>query len=723
MYLPSGESPEKIRVGRVGTRVLLSFLGLALAGLVVFGGTLSAYAACSNPSPLPSGYAAPCPVFSVSPASLTQSGTLTLSASPQPGTDYIYTTAYYAQGSTWTATTLQGNNAAPSYSSGPAQGSLTPSILSSLPLGTNYVVLWDWLWDSTAGCYKGPGLNQCNTGTWRLQEFNLTAPTTNSCLTSTIAFQSQAIPAQSGSFRITFDATPTMNLMDGDIGLSANAAAAYTDMAAIVEFNNTDDITARNGGVYQAITAIPYTAGSAYHFRLDINIPNHTYSAYVTPTGQAEQAIGTNYAFRTEQASVASLAYLNLANTTGSQTLCNSLVSLSTSTSPTPTPTPTPTPSPTGCTSGCTNYYVSTTGSDSNSGTQAAPWKTLTHADSALTLGTSGTVVHVAAGTYSSNVSVNRGGSSQSLRLVIQCDAGVPDVYTAIGKCKFTNPFMIAANWVDIVGFDIGNNPGASVGIDIITNGGTTGNNDRAIGNYLHDIGQTAVDSVGIVGCPEAGIVLAQTNAVGTQVLRNLVVHYGSTNNTACNHAKGNYLDNGIIEGNIVIDGGVASVQLSMGCGSIVSNNVFIGGGNGNKGGIILEDVTSCLGHNTFNNNYFSNSTNAIFTQNAARCTSAAPNYYGHNISDSATIGTDVKITASCDTIAPNPWTHQVGSSFFVNYQTIGSSGDYHLKSGSLGINAGTTACASGATIPCVPSTDIVGNGWNGTIDVGAYGF
>jgi len=88
-------------------------IGLAFAGL--FGGALSVSAACTNPSPLPSGYAAPCPVWSVSPASVSQSGTLALSATPQAGTDYIYTTAYYAKGTQWLPLTLTGNNAAPSY--------------------------------------------------------------------------------------------------------------------------------------------------------------------------------------------------------------------------------------------------------------------------------------------------------------------------------------------------------------------------------------------------------------------------------------------------------------------------------------------------------------------------------------------------------------------------------------------------------------------------------
>jgi hypothetical protein len=166
MYLPHRESSEKRTFGRAGARGIWLLFGLAFAGL--FGGALSVSAACTNPSPLPRGYAAPCPVFSVSPASVAQSSSLTLSATPQAGTDYIYTTAYYAKGSTWLPITLTGNNAAPSYSSGPATGSLPSSSLSALPAGTNYIVLWDWLWDATAQCYKGPGLNQCNTGVWRI---------------------------------------------------------------------------------------------------------------------------------------------------------------------------------------------------------------------------------------------------------------------------------------------------------------------------------------------------------------------------------------------------------------------------------------------------------------------------------------------------------------------------------------------------------------------------
>src|SRR5229473_7074164 len=151
-------------------------LALFLSALLgVLGMIVPAYAACSNPSPLPTGFAAPCPVWSVSASSVPQSSTLTLSATPQAGTDYILTTAYISQGTAWNPYTLSGNNAVPNYSSSLASLTLSSAQLSSLSLGTHYAVVWDWLWDQTAQCYKGPGLNQCNTGQWRVQSFTITA--------------------------------------------------------------------------------------------------------------------------------------------------------------------------------------------------------------------------------------------------------------------------------------------------------------------------------------------------------------------------------------------------------------------------------------------------------------------------------------------------------------------------------------------------------------------
>ncbi|HWZ94711.1 MAG TPA: hypothetical protein VNW30_05905, partial [Opitutaceae bacterium] len=64
------------------------------------------------------------------------------------------------------------------------------------------------------------------------------------------------------------------------------------------------DIDAYNGTGYQAASVIPYAKNIAYHFRMVVNVPAHTYSVYVTPAGGTELTVGLNYAFRVAQASL-----------------------------------------------------------------------------------------------------------------------------------------------------------------------------------------------------------------------------------------------------------------------------------------------------------------------------------------------------------------------------------------------------------------------------------
>jgi len=45
--------------------------------------------------------------------------------------------------------------------------------------------------------------------------------------------------------------------MDGVMGLSSGASSSFSSLAAIVRFNNTGTIDARNGGAYAASAAIP----------------------------------------------------------------------------------------------------------------------------------------------------------------------------------------------------------------------------------------------------------------------------------------------------------------------------------------------------------------------------------------------------------------------------------------------------------------------------------
>jgi hypothetical protein len=118
--------------------------------------------------------------------------------------------------------------------------------------------------------------------------------------------------AQSGTFTAQFDAAVSLSPSNVTLGLCSGAQTAYTGLACVVRFNPSGDIDARNGGAYAAASTIPFSANVNYHFRLVVNVPAHTYSAYVTPAGGAETLIGSNYAFRTEQAGVTSLDTFNV---------------------------------------------------------------------------------------------------------------------------------------------------------------------------------------------------------------------------------------------------------------------------------------------------------------------------------------------------------------------------------------------------------------------------
>jgi hypothetical protein len=125
------------------------------------------------------------------------------------------------------------------------------------------------------------------------------------------SFQNTGFTPRNGGFSTTFNATPSASPTNAVVGLSAAAAATYADLAVIIRFNSSGMIDARNGGAYQAARSIPYSADTSYAFRLVVNVLDHTYSAYVTPVGGAEQTLALNYAFRTEQGSVTSLTTWN----------------------------------------------------------------------------------------------------------------------------------------------------------------------------------------------------------------------------------------------------------------------------------------------------------------------------------------------------------------------------------------------------------------------------
>ena len=150
----------------------------------------------------------------------------------------------------------------------------------------------------------------------------LTAAAIN-LVAQTTSWSNYSFPTQTTNFTASFDATPSQSGEDAVIGLAATNAAAYTDLAAIVRFSNTNTIDVRNGSAYGADVSVPYSAGTTYHFRMAVNLATHTYSVYVTPQGGSEIALATNYAFRTEQATDTSLSDIGGFSTSGSATVLN----------------------------------------------------------------------------------------------------------------------------------------------------------------------------------------------------------------------------------------------------------------------------------------------------------------------------------------------------------------------------------------------------------------
>jgi hypothetical protein len=136
-------------------------------------------------------------------------------------------------------------------------------------------------------------------------------------------WQNTSFASQSGSFTVQFDATPSATGINSVIGLSNGAQTAYTGFAALVRFNPSGDIDARNGAAYAAATSILYSAGMTYHFRVTVSVTTHSYSVFVTPPGGTELTVGSNFAFRTEQSTVASLDNFGTFAEVGSATACN----------------------------------------------------------------------------------------------------------------------------------------------------------------------------------------------------------------------------------------------------------------------------------------------------------------------------------------------------------------------------------------------------------------
>jgi Abnormal spindle-like microcephaly-assoc'd, ASPM-SPD-2-Hydin len=150
-----------------------------------------------------------------------------------------------------------------------------------------------------------------------------------SCEYSSGSWANTALSQGQGStFRITYDGTPSRSSANAISGLSSGSAEQYSDLATGVRFNPSGTIDVRNGSGFTATANIAYQAGVTYHFILDVNVANHTYSAYVVLLSR-QITLGSNVAFRSEQGSVSLLNTVGVMSSSGGLSICNVTLSSS----------------------------------------------------------------------------------------------------------------------------------------------------------------------------------------------------------------------------------------------------------------------------------------------------------------------------------------------------------------------------------------------------------
>ena len=343
-----------------------------------------------------------------------------------------------------------------------------------------------------------------------------------------------------------------------------------------------------------------------------------------------------------------------------------------------------------------TDLYVSTSGSDSNTGSLTAPFRTIQHA---ANLAKAGTVVHVAPGRYLENVNAKASGTA-ALRIRYISDTKWGAKVVGSGTEIMWNN---SGSYVDIIGFDItGPGRGGIVNLGsftLITN------------NYVHNLGVTG----GCTGSGGAGIDDANYNATDDDIIGNVVHDIGIPG--SCNKVQGIYHSNlrGHIYNNIVYRAAGFGIHLWHAANNVVimNNTLFANGagtvgggmvvGTGDAPGGIVLDNTIIANNIVFNNppggiiEYCSSGVNCIGTHNSVT---------NNLVYGNGKIGISLRVGSAYNTIAADPQ--------FVNYIADGT-GDYHLKTSSPAIDAGSSLNA--------PSTDLDSNArpQGAHYDIGAY--
>jgi parallel beta-helix repeat protein len=369
----------------------------------------------------------------------------------------------------------------------------------------------------------------------------------------------------------------------------------------------------------------------------------------------------------------------------------------------------TQTASPTGSPSGSalsvgTDYYVSTSGSDSNDGSSASPWRTIGHASAQLK---PGDTVHVLPGTYNESIFQMASGTATSrIRFISEQKWAAKIVATS-----YTSFEMRTGDYIDLVGFDL--TGGNDSGVEVDTS------HNKVLNNHVHDIPGNCVGGGGI---NVASFIYGQSdNLIDGNVVHNIGLNLDCAPNNAW-FMHGIYISTykATVSNNIVYAAGGYGIHLWHAAynATIVNNTVF----NNDAGGIILggvaseyqggpvaDDFTTVANNISVGNGRVYGKSGIIELGATGIHNSYVNNLVFQNFPSNIILQNGL---VAIGTITADPQ--------FVNYLP-GGGGDYHLQATSPAINAGTSSQA--------PTIDIdgghrpFGSGWDiGTYEFGAAG-
>jgi len=345
-----------------------------------------------------------------------------------------------------------------------------------------------------------------------------------------------------------------------------------------------------------------------------------------------------------------------------------------------------PVPSPSASKS---DFYVSASGNDANSGTLARPWKTINRA--ALQI-KAGDVVHVAPGEYRGNVKTSVNGNAGARIRFISDKQGAARIVGGSGEAAWQNK----GNYVDVMGFDV--TGGNANGIENLAS------NVRILGNTVHDILALCSPNGG------SGIINAEYTTHDNDIGFNFVHDIRAPARCNKRHGVGIYQTNlrGHVYNNVSIHNGSVGIQLWHAANAVVvANNMTLNNagpgiviGAGDSPGGIINDHSIVI-----NNISIHNGQEGIQEFGAT----GPDNRFQNNISFGNGAANMETITGTASgTIIADPQ--------FVN-NTGNWDGDYHLSPKSPAIDAGVSANS--------PTTDMVGGRrpQGRAVDIGAYEF